>query len=89
VHVSFLNSRLGGAKFAPLGISGSCAFRIPDAAEREVEMFIPQKDGRRSRILSIGAVQLRPTQWSGDRARAVRRMLDLMRQARQRMMLRD
>jgi hypothetical protein len=89
VHVSFLNSRLGGAKFAPLGISGSCAFRIPDAAEREVEMFISQQGGRRSRILSIGAAQLRPTQRSGDRARVVQRMLDPMRQARQRVILRD
>jgi hypothetical protein len=26
-----------------------------DAAEREVDMFIPQKDGRMSRILTIGA----------------------------------
>jgi hypothetical protein len=57
VHVSFLNSRLDGAKFAPLGIFGSCAFA--------------------------------PTQRSGDRARVVQRMLDLMRQARQRVILRD
>jgi hypothetical protein len=74
-----------------LGIFGSCAFRIPDrdAAEREVEMFISQKDGRMSRILTIGAAQLAPTQRSGDRARVVQRMLDLMRQARQRVILRD
>jgi hypothetical protein len=34
--------------------------RIPDrdAAEREVDMFISQKDGRMSRILNIGAAQL-------------------------------
>jgi hypothetical protein len=52
-------------------------------------MFISQKDGRMSRILTIGAAQLRPTQRSGDRARVVQRMLDLMRQARQRVILRD
>src|SRR5258705_13912766 len=66
-------------------------FRIPDrdAAEGEVEMFISQKDGRMSRILTIGAAQLGPTQRSGDRASVVQRMLDLMRQARQRVILRD
>jgi hypothetical protein len=52
-------------------------------------MFISQKDGRMSRILTIGAAQLGPTQRSGDRARVVQRMLDLMRQARQRVILRD
>jgi hypothetical protein len=91
VHVSFLNSRLGGAKFAYIGHLRFVRFRIPDrdAAEREVEMFISQKDGLMSRILTIGAAQLGPTQRSGDRARVVQRMLDLMRQARQRVILRD
>jgi len=62
VHVSFLNSRLGGAKFASIGHLRLVRFRIPDrdAAEREVEMFISQKDGRMSRILTIGAAQLGP-----------------------------
>ncbi|HWN76659.1 MAG TPA: hypothetical protein VNN81_01985 [Bradyrhizobium sp.] len=91
VHVSFLNSRLGGAKFAYIGHLRLVRFRIPDrdAAEGEVEMFISQKDGRMSRILTIGAAQLGPTQRSGDRASVVQRMLDLMRQARQRVILRD
>jgi len=52
-------------------------------------MFISQKDGRMSRILNIGAAQLGPIQRSGDRASVVQRMLDLMRQARQRVILRD
>ena len=45
VHVSFLNYRLGGAKFAYIGHLRLVRFRIPDrdAAEREVEMFISQK----------------------------------------------
>jgi hypothetical protein len=34
------------------------------AAERDVDMFICQKDGRRSRILTIGAAQLGPIQRS-------------------------
>ena len=57
VNVSFLNSRLRGAKFAYIGHLRLVRFRIPDrdASEREVEMFISQKDGRMSRILSIGA----------------------------------
>jgi hypothetical protein len=50
-------------------------------------MFI--KDGRMSRTLTIGAAQPGPIQSSGDRASVVQRMLDLMRQARQRMILRD
>jgi hypothetical protein len=89
VHVSFLNSRLGGAKFAYIGHLRLVRFRIPDrgAAEREVEMFISQKDGRMSRILTIGAAQLGPTQRSGDRASVIERTLDLVRQARQ--ILRD
>jgi len=91
VHVSFLNSRLGGAKFAYIGHLRLVRFRIPDrdAAEGEVEMFISQKDGRMSRIHTIGAAQLGSTQRSGDRASVVQRMLDLMRQARQRVILRD
>jgi N-carbamoyl-D-amino-acid hydrolase len=52
-------------------------------------MFIPQKHGRMSRILFIGAAQLGPIQRSGDRARVVQNMLDLMRQARQRVILCD
>jgi hypothetical protein len=39
-----------------------------------------------SRILTIGAAQLGPIQSSGDRARVV---LDLTREARQRVILRD
>src|SRR5260370_20288483 len=91
VHVSFLNARLGGAKFAYIGHLRLVRFRIPDrdAAEGEVEMFISQKDGRMSRIHTIGAAQLGSTQRSGDRASVVQRMLDLMRQARQRVILRD
>jgi len=56
VNVSFLNSRLGGAKFAYIGHLRLVRFRIPDrdASEREVEMFISQKDGRMTRILTIG-----------------------------------
>jgi hypothetical protein len=56
VHVSFLNSRLGGAKFAHIGHLRFVRFRIPDrdAAEREVEMFISQKDGLMSRIFVEG-----------------------------------
>jgi len=42
-----------------------------------------------SRILTIGAAQLGPTQRSGDRVSVVQRMLDPMRQARQRVILRD
>jgi hypothetical protein len=50
-------------------------------------MFVSQKAGRMSRILTIGAAQLGPAQRSG--ASVVQRMLDLMRQARQRVILRD
>lgn len=72
------------------GIFGSCVPASgPRAAEREVEMLISQKDGRMSRILSIGAAQLGTIQSSGDRASVVQPMLDLMRQARQRVILRD
>jgi len=42
-----------------------------------------------SRILNIGAAQFGPIQRSSDRASVVQRMLDLMRQARQRVVLRD
>jgi hypothetical protein len=57
MHVSPLNSRLGGAKLATLGIFGSYApgFGTRDAAERDVDMFFFQRDGRMSRILTIGA----------------------------------
>jgi hypothetical protein len=41
------------------------------------------------RILTIDPAQLGPIQRSGDRASVVAPMLDLMRQARQRMILRD
>ena len=62
VHVSVLNSRLGGAKLAYIRHLRLVRFRIPDrdAAEGEVEMFISQKDGRMRRILIIGAAQLGP-----------------------------
>jgi len=91
VHVSAVNSRLSGAKFAYIRHLRLVRFRIPDrdAAEGEVEMFISQKDGRMSRIHTIGAAQLGSAQRSGDRASVVQRMLDLMRQARQRVILRD
>jgi hypothetical protein len=52
-----------------------------DAAERDLDMFNSQKDGRMIRILTVGAAQLRPIQRSGDRASVVQRMLDLSRQA--------
>jgi hypothetical protein len=91
VHVSAVNSRLGGAIFAYIRHLRLVRFRIPDrdAAEGEVEMFISQKDGRMSRVLTIGAAQLGPTQRRGDRASVVQRMLDLTRQARRRVILHD
>jgi hypothetical protein len=49
-------------------------------------MFI--KAGRMSRTLTIGFAQLAPIRSGGDRATAVQRMLDLVRQARQRVILR-
>jgi hypothetical protein len=60
-----------------------------DAAKGDVEMFISQKDGRLSHILTIDPAQFGPIQRSGDRASVVQPMLDLMRQARQRLILRD
>src|SRR5258705_11895089 len=74
VHVSFLNSRLGGAKFACIGHLRLLRFRIPDrdAAEGEVGLFISPKDGRMSRILNIGAAQLPPAHRSGHRATVAR-----------------
>jgi hypothetical protein len=45
-------------------------------------MFISQKDGRMSHILTIDPAQLEPIQKSADRASVVQPMLDLMRQAR-------
>jgi hypothetical protein len=95
VHVSVLNSRLGGAKLAYIRHLRLVRSWIPDrdAAERERErerdMFISQKDGRMSRILTIGAANSGPIQRSGDRASVVQRVLDLMRQARLRLILRD
>ena len=58
--------------------------RDRDAAEREVEMFISQQDGRMSHILTIDPAQFGPIKRGGDRARVVRSMLDPMHQARQR-----
>jgi hypothetical protein len=89
VHVSILNSWLGGAKLANIGHRRLVGSRLPDsdAAKRDVEMFISQKDGRMSHILTIDPAQLGPIQRSGDRASVVQPMLDLMRQARQ--VLRD
>ncbi len=52
-------------------------------------MFIPQTDGRMSRILAIGAVRLGSIQRSGDRASVVPHMLDLMRLVPQRVILAD
>jgi hypothetical protein len=48
-----------------------------DAAAREVDIFISQKDGRMSRILTIVAAQPGPVQRCGDRASVVQHMLDL------------
>ena len=75
------------------GIS-ACAFRLPDrsAAETDVEMLISQKDGRMSRILSIGDVRVGMIQGGGGgggRARVVQPMPDLMRDARRRVVLRN
>jgi hypothetical protein len=68
-----------GAKFACIRHLRHVRFRIPDrgAAEGKVEMFISQKDGRMSRILTIGAAQLGPTQRRRDRASLVQRLRDL------------
>jgi len=53
-------------------------------------MSISRKDGRMNRILSIGAVRVGMIQGGGgDRARVVQPMPDLMRHARQRVVLRD
>jgi hypothetical protein len=84
VHVSILNSWLGGAKLANIGHRRLVGFRLPDgdAAKRDVELFISQKDGRMSQILTIDPAQLGPIHRSGDRASVVQPMLDLMRQAR-------
>jgi hypothetical protein len=90
LRVSVLNSRLGGAKFANIAHLRRARSRLPDrgAAERDVEMLISQKDGRMSRILTISAVQLGTIQSSGNRASVVQPMLDLVRQTRQRVILR-
>jgi hypothetical protein len=59
-----------------------------DAAARDVDMVIFQNAPRISRILGIGGAQLGPIQMSGDRARVVQPMRGLIRQARQREILR-
>jgi hypothetical protein len=91
VHVSVLNSRLGGAKLANIGHVRLVRSGLPDggAAEKDVDMFSSQKDGRTRRILAIGAVQPGPIQGSDDRARVVQITLGPMRRARQRVNLRD
>jgi hypothetical protein len=90
VHVRCLNSWLGGAKLANIGHLRLAGSRLPDsdAAQRDVEMFISQNDGRMSRILTIDPSQLGPSKES-DRASVIKLMLDLMRQARQRVIVRD
>jgi hypothetical protein len=89
VHVSVLHSRLGGAKLAEIGHVRlvRSGLRVCDAAERDVNMLISQKDGRMSRILTIGVAQLRPIHGRGREYRP--RMLDLIHQSRQRVNLRD
>ncbi|HXQ06155.1 MAG TPA: hypothetical protein VN831_15595 [Bradyrhizobium sp.] len=72
-----------------MGIVGPCATGFRAATERDVDMFSSQMDERMRRILAIGAAQPGPIQGSGDRARVVQGMLDLMRRARQRVILRD
>jgi hypothetical protein len=52
-------------------------------------MLISRKDGRMSRLLTIGAVLIGTTQGSGDRAAVVQPMPDPMRHTRQRVTLRD
>ena len=91
VHVSVLKSRLGGAKLANTRYRRLVRSRLPDhdAAEREVDMFSSQMDGRMRRIPAVGAAQPGSIQGSGDRGRVVRRMLGLMHQTRQRVILRD
>jgi hypothetical protein len=91
VRVSVLNSRLGGAKLANIGHVRLVRYRLPDggAAERDVDMFSSQMDGRMRRFPAVAAAQPGPIQGSGDRARVVQRMLDLMRQTRQCVILRD
>jgi hypothetical protein len=59
-----------------------------DAAEKEVDMFISQKDGPMSRILTLVPPNSGRSKGAGI-ASVVQRMLDLMRQARQRAILRD
>ena len=67
VHVSVLNSRLGGAKLANIGYRRLVRSRLPDggAAERDVDMFSSHKDARISRIFATGAAQPGPIQGSG------------------------
>src|SRR5260370_3197357 len=75
VHVSFLNSRLGGAKFAYIGHLRLVRFRIPDrdAARGDGGMFISQKDGRRDRTPPLAAPPLGPTQHSAQLATLLHR----------------
>jgi hypothetical protein len=90
VHVSVLKSRLGGAKLANIGHVRLVRSRLPDrdAAERDVDMFSSQMDGRMRRIPAVDAAQLGPIQGSGDRARVVQSMLGFMRRTRQPAILR-
>jgi len=82
VHLSVLNSWLGGAKLANIGRRRLVGSGLPDsdAAKRDVEIFISQKDGRMSHILTIDPAQLEPIQRNGDRASVVQLLLNLMRQ---------
>jgi hypothetical protein len=95
VHVSVLNSRLGGAKLASIGYRRFARSRLPDrdVAERDVDMLILQNDSAKrcthEQHSHRGAAQIGPIQNSGDRASVVQSMRGLMRQARQRVMLRD
>jgi hypothetical protein len=79
IRTCAVSSRFSGAKFAYIQRLRHVRFQIPDrdAAEGKVEMFISHIDGRMSRILTIGAAQLGPTQRRRDRASLVQRLRDL------------
>jgi hypothetical protein len=73
-----------------MGIFGACVPASGPRRGRERRRDVDsQKDGCTSRFLSIGAAQSGTIQSRGDRASVVQPMLDLMLQARQRVMLRD